>query len=317
MARKPRVQFPGAFYHVLVRGNRLEAIFFDDTDRKEYLRRLGEARRRFDFTLYAYVLMPNHVHLLLEMGLVTLSRIMQWLGTTYTQYFNRRHHKIGHLFQGRYKAILCDQDSYFLSLVRYIHLNPVRAGLVKDPAEYPWSSHRTYVGLAHDSMIARSVVLKQFGRELTQAVGAYQEYITQGVSQGHEPRYYQVVDQLFLGDERFVARMKRQAGEPSKSHRRRVIGSLDEIVRHVAQALNVDVKALRKPSKVRPVVEARNILSYIVREYSDQKGASLAGILNVDPSIVSRGAERIAQRVQKKRDLGQFIERLVISLTSK
>lgn len=317
MARKPRVQFPGAFYHVLVRGNRREDIFFDDTDREEYLRRLRKARRRFNFTLYAYVLMPNHVHLLLETGHVPLSHIMQWLGTTYTQYFNRRHDKIGHLFQGRYKAILCDQDSYLLSLVRYIHLNPVRAGPVKDPAEYSWSSHRTYLGLAHDSIIAPSLVLEQFGRDLTQALEAYQAYITQGVSEGHEPRYYQVVDQLFLGDERFVARVKKQEGEPSKLHRSRVIGSLDELVRHVAQGLNVNVKVLRQPSKVRPLVEARDILSYIVREYTDQQGASLAGILNVDPSVISRGAERIAQRVQKQRDLARLIERLVIPLTLK
>jgi len=317
MARKPRVQFPGAFYHVLARGNRREAIFLDDKDRKEHLRRLREAQRRFEFTLYAYVLMPNHVHLLLETGLVTLSRIMQWLGTTYTQYFNRRHSKIGHLFQGRYKAILCDREGYLLSLVRYLHVNPVRAGLVKDPAEYAWSSHRTYLGLDHDPMIARSLVLERFGREVTKAVGAYQEYVTQGMSQGHEPRYYQVVDQLFLGDEPFVSRMKKQVAQPSTVQGGRIMRSLDEIVQHVAQGLNADVKALGKSSKVRQLVEARDILSYIVREYTDHKGASLAGILHIDPSIVTRGAERIAKRVQKKRALGQLIERLVVPLTSK
>ena len=317
MARKPRVQFPGAFYHVLIRGNRQESIFFDNTDRRQYLRRLNEAQQRFGFTLYAYVLMPNHVHLLLETGDIVLSRIMQWLGTTYTQYFNRRHRKVGHLFQGRYKAILCDKDSYLLTLVRYLHLNPVRAGLVKDPARYRWSSHCAYLGLSHDLSIPRDTILGQFSRKLPQAVGAYQAYITQGMREGHQARYYQAVDQRYLGDERFVAGVKKRAGEPSDQGRRKVGTSLQRLVRRVSQILHVDMTALTQPSKTRQLVRVRDILSYVVREYTLQQGAELARILHVDPSVISRGAVRIAQRVQNDEDLGATIEVLVSQLSTK
>ena len=127
MARKPRIEFPGAFYHIIVRGNNRQKIFADDEDYKYFLGRLNHYKERFKFVLFAYVLMPNHIHLLLETGEVPLSRIMQSLQFTYTQKFNRRHKKVGHLFQGRYKAILCQKESYLLELIRYIVLNPVRA----------------------------------------------------------------------------------------------------------------------------------------------------------------------------------------------
>jgi REP element-mobilizing transposase RayT len=157
MARKPRVEFEGAFYHVIVRGNQRRQIFRDDEDRRAYLERLEHYRQRTDFTVYAYVLMSNHVHLLLETKKVPLSRIMQGIQFTYTQRYNRRHRTVGHLFQGRYKAILCDRDAYLVELVRYIHFNPVRPRDRRKaiPSErrgelerYRWSSHRAYVGTA-------------------------------------------------------------------------------------------------------------------------------------------------------------------------
>lgn len=126
MARKPRVEFAAAVYHVIVRGNRREVIFHDDADYKAYLERLERYRARDRGTVYAYVLMANHVHLLLETGAIPLSRTMQSLQFTYSQYYNRRYGKTGHVFQGRYKAILCDREVYLLELVRYLHLNPAR-----------------------------------------------------------------------------------------------------------------------------------------------------------------------------------------------
>ena len=119
MARKPRVEFKGAFYHVIVRGNQRQKIFRDDRDRLTYLDRVEHYRQRYGFRIYAYVLMANHVHLLLQTGKTPLSKILQGIQFTYTQYYNRRHRTVGHLFQGRYKAILCDRDAYLLELVRY------------------------------------------------------------------------------------------------------------------------------------------------------------------------------------------------------
>src|SRR5262245_61655407 len=125
MARKPRLHAPGVLYHVIVRGNHRQKTFVALDDYQYYLEKMTQYRRKFDVTLFAYCLMPNHVHLLLECSQTPLGKFMQGLQQSYTQYYNRRYKKSGHLFQGRYKAIICDKDSYLLELVRYIHLNPV------------------------------------------------------------------------------------------------------------------------------------------------------------------------------------------------
>jgi REP element-mobilizing transposase RayT len=132
MARKPRIEFEGALYHVITRGNQKQRIFRGTEDYERYLKILGDYKTRYDFALYAYVLMGSHVHLLMETKAVPLSRILQGINQSYTMYFNRRHTTVGHLFQGRYKAILCDQDSYLISLVKYIHMNPIRARVANE-----------------------------------------------------------------------------------------------------------------------------------------------------------------------------------------
>lgn len=151
MGYPPRLCFDGALYHVTARGDNREPIFVDDLDRRRYLELLSRYKRqRFHFTLHAYALMTNHVHLLLEPAAGTVvSRIMQCLAITYTRYFNRRHQRVGHVFQGRFRSRLIEQEVYLLVASRYVHLNPVRAGLVQHPEEYPWSSYRSYLG-GHD-----------------------------------------------------------------------------------------------------------------------------------------------------------------------
>ena len=209
MARKPRVEFSGAFYHVIARGNHRQALFRDDADRTTYLARLEHYRQRHRFTLYAYVLMVNHVHLLLETGETPLSKIMQGLQFTYTQHFNRRYQKVGHLFQGRYKAIVCDREVYLLELVRYLHLNPARLREPRDPWRYRWSSHRTYLGTPSPVEVETGLVLSQFGRQRGQARQAYLTFLKDGLGVGHEPKFYATVDQRVLGDEGFVAEVNR------------------------------------------------------------------------------------------------------------
>ena len=152
MPRKPRVEYSGAFYHVITRGNQRQNLFRDDKDREFYLDRLEQYRKRYGFTIYAYVLMSNHVHLLIETGKTPLSKIMQGLQFSYTRYFNRRYRKIGHLFQGRYRAIICDRQEYLLELVRYIHLNPARTKQPSVLDEHRWSNHRAYLGAATASV---------------------------------------------------------------------------------------------------------------------------------------------------------------------
>src|SRR5262245_17116000 len=150
MARRPRVLVPGLLYHVIARGNQRQQTFLTDLDYRAYLGRLAAYRKRYAVCLFAYCLMPNHVHLLVQTSEPPLDKLMQGLQQSYTQWFNRVHDKVGHLFQGRYKAIVCDRDEYLVTLIRYIHLNPVRARLVERPDVYPYSGHRAY--LAGDGM---------------------------------------------------------------------------------------------------------------------------------------------------------------------
>jgi len=142
MARKHRLYLPGALYHVMLRGNNGQRIFNDNEDRSCFMGFIAEGIGRYGHRIHAFCLMVNHVHLLIQMGETALSKVMQNISFRYTRWMNRRHHRIGHLFQGRFRVILCDADAYLLELVRYIHLNPVRAGLVEAPDGYSWSGHR-------------------------------------------------------------------------------------------------------------------------------------------------------------------------------
>ncbi len=153
MGYPPRFCFDGALYHVTARGNNREPIFLDERDYRQYLRLLRQYKDRFQFTLHAYALMPNHVHLILEPAVeTTVSRVMQCLTIAYTKWFNRRYRRVGHVFQGRFHSKLIDKETYLLVASRYVHLNPVRANLVRQPADYPWSSYRAYHDPAQDPL---------------------------------------------------------------------------------------------------------------------------------------------------------------------
>ena len=181
MPYPPRICFDGAIYHVTARGDNREPIFFDDSDYRKYLRLLQRYKRECGFVLYAYALMPNHIHLLIgAMRTMTISGIMQRLGIAYTRYFNARHKRVGHVFQGRFHSKLIDQDVYLLVASRYVHLNPVRAQLVKDPATYPWSSYRSYrESPDHPRHLAdTSLVLSLVSQGETDPVRQVQSYCT-------------------------------------------------------------------------------------------------------------------------------------------
>jgi REP element-mobilizing transposase RayT len=171
----------------MVRGINKTAIFEDDQDRSLFLERLALNVGEGKSAIYAWVLMTNHVHLLFRSGKGGISGVMRKLLTWYAQYYNRRHKRTGHLFENRYKSILCDEDNYLLALVRYIHLNPVRAGLVKTIAElerYPWSGHRTIIGKAKHSWMDTDSVLIQFGSVRRKTINEYRKFMQEGVTQG-------------------------------------------------------------------------------------------------------------------------------------
>jgi REP element-mobilizing transposase RayT len=166
MARKPRIEFAGALYHVLVRGNLKQTVFKDRFDSLKYLEVLCKYKERYHACIFSYVLMSNHLHLFIETKETPLSKIMQGINQSYTVYFNRKYGTVGHLFQGRYKAILCDRDAYLLSLLKYIHLNPARAHIVENPKDYEWSSHNAYARKKADKVLAETEqVLRIFSED--------------------------------------------------------------------------------------------------------------------------------------------------------
>ena len=287
MARKPRIEYPGAFFHIIVRGNNRENVFRDSEDYVRYLQKFVHFYREGDITLHAYCLMPNHIHLLLEMGKISLSKVLQRFHTWYTQYFNRRHDRMGHVFQGRYKAIVCKKDAYLLELVRYIHLNPVRAGLVDSPEDYPWSSHRIYLGIEKSEVIDPSLVLKQFSDDLSSGIRSYELFVMEGSKQGRRDDLYKVSDQRILGDEAFCKEVfGHQRNEESESAGMPMVHfELDELEEIMQSAMGFEPGSLRSGGRFGAWM--RRIFCYIARTYGAHKGKDVAMYIGKDLATVT------------------------------
>ena len=208
MARPLRLEFAGALYHVTTRGNERDDIFLGsgDDDRVAFLDTLDRICDRFNWTRHAYCLMTNHYHLLIETPDANLSKGMQQLNGIYTQHVNRSHARVGHLFQGRFKGILAEKDSYLLELARYIVLKPVRASMVRRPEDWPWSSYRATAGMGGaPSFLAIDWLLRAFSDHRQQAVAEYRRFVAEGVN-APSP-WGEVKNQIYLGSEQFVERM--------------------------------------------------------------------------------------------------------------
>jgi putative transposase len=222
MARPLRIEFPGAFYHVFSRGDQKQKIFFSDDDRFFFLNCLRKACEKFGALVHTYCLMPNHFHLFLETPLGNLARTMHALITSYTVSFNKKHKRYGHLFQGRYRSVLVDTASYAMELSRYIHLNPVRTGLVDRPDRFEWSSLAIYSGAARpERWFVTAMVLGFFGVETAAARRAYLEFVNEGIGKEPPDSIRNSVRTGILGSKEFIERIKRdhlseEIGKPDR-----------------------------------------------------------------------------------------------------
>lgn len=235
MARPLRLEYAGALYHVTSQGDHREDIYWNEDDRADWLEVLGTVCDRFNWVVHAWCQMTNHYHLLVETMDGNLSRGMRQLNGLYTQRFNRRHSMVGHLFQGRYKAILAQKEAYLLELARYVVLNPLRAQLAKALEDWRWSSYPCLMGqAAAPKWLDSDWLLSQFGSERTQAIAGYRQFVLAG--NGLSSPMQAIRHQLILGDDAFVERCRHvnkpeALREVSKAHRRSLAPPLDEYQR--------------------------------------------------------------------------------------
>jgi putative transposase len=297
MARKPRIVYPGALYHVILRGNDGQTIFFDDKDRTRFYLLLQEGLERFGHRVHGFCLMTNHVHLAIQMGEIPLSRILQNLSFRYTRWVNWCQKRSGHLFQGRYKAVLVDADVYLQELVRYIHLNPVRAGIVNEPEDYGWSGHRAYLGLETIPWLTTDWVLSQFSKRLSLARKAYTSFVHGGKKGSHQEQYHKgtEIDSRILGDDDFIDRVLDR-----KPRRLRPRANLEKIVLEICRHFHLEEKDFFVKGKDHKLSEARGMAAWLVLELGVGTLAELGRRVGRDVTTLSAGVKRL--QIQSKTD---------------
>jgi REP element-mobilizing transposase RayT len=294
MARKPRLHIPGGIYHVILRGNARAEVFFDPADRARFHSLLAEGSVRFGYRILAFCLMTNHVHLAVRVGCLPLSAGMHNLNFRYTRHINRHHGRVGHLFQGRYGAFLVDGDTYLLALVRYIHLNPVRAGIVFDPADYPYSSHRAYLGRTDVPFLHTEPVLRLFDPEPACARRRYARFID-STDGDHHARTFRggALDPRIEGSEAFVRLALARAGEAAD----RLVAPLDRIIEVVCRERQVCRLALSDGQRSSALTDARGRIAWLAARQAGLSMTLIAGGLGRDPSTICRLVAMIERRL--------------------
>jgi putative transposase len=299
MARPLRINYPGAFYHVTSRGNEQKDVFKSERDREKFLEYLESATRRYDAVIHVYCLMDNHYHLLLETPSGNLPQIMRHINGAYTTYFNVKRGRSGHLFQGRYKAILVDIDEYAKELSRYIHLNPVRAKMVKTPEEYKWSSYPFYIGKKKSPQWLHSdFILQYFGNKASIAQKRYRNFATAMLNKKYDNPLDEVVGSTLLGSPDFIAFIK------------------DKFISNKKPDKDLPVlKELTDKASMKDIFDAvesvfgnqegldRNIKMFLCQRYTGEKLKDIGTYFRIGESGVSQACRRIKYKIRNDKKL--------------
>ena len=326
MPRKSRIDAPGALHHIIVRGIERRKIFADDTDRNNFIDRVGGIVADTNTACYAWALIPNHFHLLLRTGQVPVASVMRRLLTGHAGYFNKRHGRSGHLFQNRYKSILCQEDTYLLELVRYIHLNPLRAKIVQDDKalkQFPFCGHSALMGKVKRGWQDAEWALKFFDHRLSAARRRYQAFVKQGISMGRrkdltggglirsmggwqtvksmrKAKIFEKSDERILGDGNFVEQVLSAANEQMDRKNKLLAKgyNLETIADKVSYVLELDTSEIWKAGKSRNRVAARCLFCFWAAKDLGIGMTELSRRLNLSPSGVSQSVirgEKIAE----------------------
>lgn len=308
MARQWRIEYPGAIYHVLSRGNGRQDIFYTDKDRHVFLGLLENMADRFDIQIAAYVLMGNHYHLLLKTIAPNLSKAMQWFGTTYTRRFHANNHTSGHLFQGRFKSILVENEAYLLRLSSYVHRNPLRAGIVKRLADYPWSSYRYYAYSKKPPDWLTTHLIKDQIHDPNQSV-AYRKMV-QHYSDEKGRIWEDVKHGLVLGSQNFVNTLKERFldgakdGELPQRNRMFLAIDTDALVARAARQFDLDINALRRQKRVSSQTRGqRDMLICFLYDTGRLSNEKIASVLGVSGSNISHRVRLFKAQLGRDRQL--------------
>lgn len=320
MPRHARIEIPGGVYHVISRGLERKEIFRDDRDRAEFVRRLSEAIKETGSKCYGWALMPNHFHLVMRPGAKALSELMRKVLPGYALYFNRRHKRRGYLYQNRYKSILCQEESYLLELIRYVHLNPLRGNIVKDMAElnrYRWAGHAVLMGTHTSHWQSTGEILERFGTKRREAVERYLAFVQDAQHMGKRDDLtggglrrsaggWKGVfalrasndrwqgDERILGDGDFVSRSLKIADEAieRRDALRRGGWTIDRVVERVSGLLCVDKKDIRRRSRLSSQSDARALISFWANKELGIPGKELADYFQISNAAITKSIKR-------------------------
>jgi REP element-mobilizing transposase RayT len=312
MARQPRLHVEGGVYHIILRGNGGQDIFFSKQDRRFFYGLIAEGCRRFGYRVHGFCLMSNHVHLIAQVGATPLSRPMQNLCFRYGRWINRRRGRAGHVFQGRYRALLVEADSYLLELVRYVHLNPVRAALVATAEDYPWSGHRAYLGLENLPWLTTDWVLSHFDRREAGARTRYRAFVRAGVRGGsgagrRDEFHLGPDDSRVLGSAAFLESVLGPPARPGPAP------SLEAIVDQVCARYHLGAGDLAGPGRRRLGSEARGVIGHLARGSAAASLSEVARRFNRDLTTMSRAVRRVEELAARDAD---FARRLAADLNA-
>ena len=308
MARPLRVEYEHAFYHVISRGHRKENIFKTDEDRKKFLEKLNQTAQRYQLKVHAFVMMSNHYHLLVETPGANLAKAMHDFNASYANWFRVKYRLVGSIFQGRYKSIIVEKDEYLLVLSAYIHLNPCRAGMVKRPEEYKWSSYRSYVGSAKpESFLFTDEVLAQF-----RCKKDYQAYVNEIVKREGEIKKEEVYGvNSILGSDGFIRRILK--GEKRSGDKEREVEELkdlrrvsaEDIMEIIITSFRIGEGAILDRRKGNPY---RKLYVFMLRKHTGMSLKEIGGVLGMDYGAVSEMSRYFARELKLKEESRKMAE---------
>lgn len=292
MARVKRYHFPGSFYHVMARGVNAHNIFFSEWDRYRLLFLMQEGVERYGHQIHAFCFMNNHIHLLIQVGEISLSKIMQNLTSRYAQFVNARYSRVGHLFQGRFKAILIEEGFYFKKLLRYIHMNPVRANIISDPGDHIWSSHSAYMNRKKIGWLVTGFGLSHFGKKRDESVRNYSAYVaTQESAEELKELRGSFKDGQFLGSNDFLDSIKK-----SELAQINIKLPLKVLLNAVCETLEIQEEYVISSSQSAKASFARGLFSWMASRIQDTVIKEIASLINRDASTVSGLISRFYDR---------------------